>query len=66
MPKETGKMPTNKLPFTFHLDEDLLRKVKIIAKAETRSASNLLEYLCKKCIREYETEHGEINITEEA
>ncbi len=66
MPKETGKMPTNKLPFTFHLDEDVLRKVKIIAKAETRSASNLLEYLCKKCIREYETEHGEINITEEA
>ncbi len=58
-------MPTNKLPFTFHLDEDVLRKVKIIAKAETRSASNLLEYLCKKCIREYETEYGEIDITEE-
>lgn len=30
-------MPTNKLPFTFHLDEDVLRKVKIIAKAETRA-----------------------------
>ena len=42
-------MPTNKLPFTFHLDEEVLLKIKIIAKAETRSASNLLEYLCKKC-----------------
>lgn len=55
-------MPTNKLPFTFHLDEDVLLKIKIIAKAETRSASNLLEFLCKKCIREYEDANGEITI----
>lgn len=55
-------MPTNKQPFTFHLDEDVLLKIKVIAKEETRSASNLLEYLCKKCIREYEKENGEIEI----
>ncbi len=58
-------MPTSKLPFTFHLDEEVLQKVKIIAKAETRSASNLLEYLCKKCIREYEDANGEIIINKE-
>lgn len=58
-------MPTNKLPFTFHLDEEVLLKVKIIAKAETRSASNLLEYLCKKCIREYEDANGKITIDKE-
>ena len=42
--KGDWNMPTNKLPFTFHLDEDVL---------------------CKKCIREYEKEHGEINIRDE-
>ena len=55
-------MPTNKLPFTFHLDEDVLLKIIIIAKAETRSASNLLEFLCKTCIREYEDANGVITV----
>lgn len=55
-------MPTHKTPFTFHLDDDILTKIKIIAKAENRSTSNLLEYLCITCIRRYETEHGVIRI----
>lgn len=59
-------MPTNKQPFTFHLDEEVLQKIKVIAKDETRSASNLLEYLCKKCIREYEEKNGKINLEKDA
>ncbi|MCI8472652.1 MAG: Arc family DNA-binding protein [Clostridiales bacterium] len=59
-------MPTNKQPFTFHLDEEVLQKIKVIAKEETRSASNLLEYLCKKCIREFEQENGEIDLEQDA
>ena len=59
-------MPTNKQPFTFHLDEEVLQKSKVIAKEETRSASNLLEYLCKKCIREFEQENGEIDLEQDA
>jgi len=59
-------MPTNKQPFTFHLDEEVLQKIKVIAKEETRSASNLLEYLCKKCIREFEQENGEIDLGKDA
>ncbi len=59
-------MPTNKQPFTFHLDEEVLQKIKVIAKEETRSASNLLEYLCKKCIREFEQENGEIDLGKNA
>lgn len=55
-------MPTNKAPFTFHLDDDTLQKIKHIAKNETRSASNLLEHLCRTCVIEYEKEHGEIQI----
>ena len=55
-------MPTNKTPFTFHLDETTLLKIKIIAKNETRSTSNLIEHLCKTCVNEYESKNNEINI----
>ena len=58
-------MPTNKTPFTFHLDDITLSKIKHIAKNETRSTSNLLEHLCKICVNEYEAQHGEISIQEE-
>jgi len=55
-------LPTNKDNFRFHLDEVLLMKIKKIAKEETRSTSNLLEHLCKLCVKEYEAEHGEIEV----
>ncbi len=55
-------MPTRKMPFTFHLDEEVLVKMKKIARAENRSTSNLLEYLCKECILKYEEEYGHIHI----
>ena len=57
-------MPTNKAPFKFHLDEIILLKIKYLAKKETRSASNLLEHLCKMHITEYESRNGEIGIEE--
>ena len=53
-------MPTNKTPFTFHLEDEYLTKMKVIAKEDTRSLSNLLEHLCKQCIVRYEKEYGEI------
>ncbi len=58
-------MPTNKAPFTFHLDEITLLKIKQIAKNETRSASNLIEHICRTCIADYEEQHGEIIIKSE-
>ena len=57
-------MPTNKEPFSFHLNSEYLIKMKFIAKEETRSLSNLLEHLCKKHIANYEKEHGKIIIDE--
>jgi len=53
-------MPSNKVQFNIGVDETLLLKIKKIAKEETRSASNLIEHLCKKCVREYEEKNGEI------
>jgi len=55
-------MATNKAPFTFHLEDEYLEKMKFIAKRETRSLSNLLEHLCKLQIEDYEERHGEINL----
>ncbi len=55
-------MPTNKTPFTFHLQNEYLEKLRYISKKETRSVSNLLEHLCKIYISSYEQEHGEIKI----
>jgi hypothetical protein len=53
-------MATNKTPFTFNLEDEYLKKMRYIAKEETRSLSNLLEHLCKLHISLYEKEHGEI------
>ena len=53
-------MPTNKTPFTFHLGDDYLEKMRYIAKKETRSLSNLLVHLCRMYIEKYEQENGEI------
>ena len=55
-------MPTNKTPFTFHIEDDYLEKMRCIAKRETRSLSNLLEHLCRVYIEKYEQEHGEIEV----
>lgn len=55
-------MPRSKMPFTFHIDENTLLKIKYIAKNETRSAGNLIEHLCRCCVIEYENKNGEIAI----
>jgi hypothetical protein len=57
-------MPTNKTPFTFHMDDEYLEKMRYIAKSETRSLSNLLEHLCRLYIEKFENEKGEIKISE--
>lgn len=57
-------MPTYKTPFTFHIDDEYLEKMRYIAKSETRSLSNLLEHLCRLYIEKFENEKGEIKISE--
>lgn len=53
-------MPTNKIRFTFNLNEEVLRKIKYLADADNRSISNMLEHLCKERIQNYEKENGPI------
>ena len=53
-------MPTNKTPFTLHIGNEYLQKMRYIARQETRSVSNLLEHLCRLCLEEYEETNGTI------
>ncbi len=55
-------MATKKTPFTFHVEDEYLKKMRYIAKQDTRSLSNLLEHLCKLYIEQYEQEHGKIEM----
>lgn len=52
-------MPTNKTPFTFHIEGKLLEKMRFIARRDTKSLSNLLEHICKLYVEKYEGENGE-------
>lgn len=60
--EELYNMPTNKPPFTFHMAEEYLEKMRYISKAETRSLGNLIEHVCRRYIECYEEEHGIINL----
>ena len=55
-------MPTNKTPFTFHIKDEYLEKMRCIAKHETRGLSNWLEHICKLYIEKFERENGDIQI----
>jgi len=58
-------VPIIKSQFTLRLDLKVHAKIKKIALQESRSMTNMIEYLIKKEIRDYEAEHGEIEITDE-
>ena len=58
-------MPSKKPVINFHTDQDIINKMKFIADQNSRSLSKEVEYLCKTHIRDYEAEHGEIEIGEE-
>ncbi len=54
-----------KSQFTLRLNLDVHAKIKIIAGRESRSITNMIEYLIKKEIEKYEKENGEIILTED-
>lgn len=47
---------------SIRIDEDVLRKFHYVAKFEDRSASRQIMFLINHCIREFEDEHGEIDL----
>lgn len=53
MPNETSK-------FTLRTDSELLKKFKVVADYNGRSANRELEVLMKKHVTEFEQTHGKI------
>lgn len=55
-------MDENVLRYTLRVDRILFQKFKYIADSEGRSANKEIGQYIKKCVKEYEEEHGEIKI----
>lgn len=47
---------------TVRIDEELLHKIHVVADYEGRSANSQILILIRDCIKEYESEHGKIEI----
>lgn len=50
--------------FSLRLDPIVYAKLKKIAKEDNRSVSNLIDYIIKQYINEYESKNGDIVLSE--
>ena len=48
--------------FTTRLDSEVLDKLKYIAEYEGRTANSQINVLIRNCIKEFEKEHGKIDL----
>jgi len=58
-------MAVIKSQFTLRLDIKVHAKIKKIAEFESRSLTNMIEYLIKKEIAAFEAKNGELVLTDE-
>ena len=59
---EGVKILKNSKHISIRIDEEVLQKFHYVSKYEDRSASGQIMYLINNCIREFEEEHGKINL----
>ena len=50
--------------YSLRIDDELMKKVKMIAETEDRPVSKQLERIIKQYVEQYEKEHGRINSAE--
>lgn len=53
-------MVTDKQQIAFRAQPEIYEKFKVVAKNNSRSISQQLEYLMKQCVEKYESENGKI------
>ena len=51
-------MPAAKIQTGFRLEEELYEKLKTLSKLEGRSLNNLVEYITRRYVAEYEAQNG--------
>lgn len=54
-------MPSNLPRLTVRMEKELIDKVNVIAKKESRSTNQQIIYILKKYIEQYERENGRIS-----
>lgn len=57
-------MATSKIQTGLRLEEKNYEKLRIIAEKENRSLNNLVEYILQRFLDNYESENGEVVISE--
>ena len=58
-------MKTSEKHLSLRIDEELLRRFDYVARYDDRSMNGLMLSMIKKCIVEFEKEHGRIELPEE-
>lgn len=58
-------MAVIKIQMSMRLEPIILAKIRKIAEEDNRSAANMIKYLIKQEIKNYELENAEIELTEE-
>lgn len=51
-------------PFPLRISEELIEKIKVIAKNHKRSANKEMELILEDYVKDYENEYGEIEAEE--
>jgi len=55
---------SNQKHISIRIDEDALNKFHYVAKYDNRSVSWQIKHLIHQCIREFEKEHGKIDLSD--
>lgn len=58
-------MSTNKIQTGLRLNENTYQKLRVLSSQEARSLNNLIEYVLKKYLDDYEAQNGAINVSAE-
>ena len=56
-------MAISKIQTGLRIDEETYGKLKTISEFENRSLNNLVEFIIKKYLSEYESQHGPVPLT---
>ena len=59
-------MATNKVQTAVRLEPELLYKIAVVAKKNSRSMNGQIEHLVQQCVKQYEEENGQIPIDPDA
>lgn len=49
-------------PYPLRIEKDLMLKFKVVASENGRSVNKEIEFLVKKAVNDYESEHGTIDV----